>query len=126
MRKLMLLVATVATAAVFCGCASVTVTPAEELNGEKISRSGAPIAHLQADNWGIYLFMIPLLTGDTENPGKIAVFQDTVTVKDTVKMLTAKSKELKAKGTYTMVTRHSTNPWFFGIKEIQISANAAK
>ena len=92
----------------------------------KISASGTPVAHIQASNWGIYLFMIPLITGSTDNPGSMVFLQDTVTVKNAIQMLTAKSNELKATGTYNIVTKNSTNPWFFGVKEIRVSANAVK
>lgn len=126
MRKLMLLVATVSTAALFCGCASVNVTNGDDLNGQKLAGSGSSVAHLQAENWGFYFFMIPLITGDADNPGKTVFFQDTVKVSDAIRMVTAKSNELKAKGTYNIVTKNSTNPWWIGVKEIRVSANAVK
>ena len=129
MYKLMTLVATVLTAAVLCGCASVSVVEGPDLNGQKLARSGKSVAHLQAENWGIYLFMIPLITGSTDNPGSMVFLQDTVTVKNAIQMLTAKSNELKASGTYNIVTKNSTNPWFFGVKRSAFpptpSSNAA-
>ena len=126
MYKLMTLVATVLTAAVLCGCSSLQVATVDDFNGQKMTPSGSATAHISATNCGLYLLWIPLITGSTDNPGSMVFLQDTVTVKNAIQMLTAKSNELKASGTYNIVTKNSTNPWFFGVKEIRVSANAVK
>lgn len=126
MRKLTLLAA-VAAAVLFSGCASIeTSKPGSDLNNMKISASGTPVAHIQASNWGIYLFMIPLLTGSTENPGSIVLLQDTVNVKSVAQMVTKHSKDLGASQTLDMVSVCAPMSWMFHIREVSVSANAVK
>ena len=126
MHKTLLLMLAVASAIVFTGCASVSVTTPDRLNGENLSYRGNTVAHLHAENWGLYLFMIPLLSGSTDSPGQIAVLKDTVNVDSTMKILTAKAKDIGAKQTLNIVSNTTTIPFFFGIKSVQISANAIK
>lgn len=126
MHKTLLLMLAVASAIVFTGCASVSVTTPDKLNGEPLSYRGDTVAHLHAENWGIYLFMIPLLTGSTENPGEIAVLKDTVNVDCMMNVITAKAKAIGAKKTLNLVSQTTTIPFFFGMKSVQISANAIK
>lgn len=126
MRKIMFAVAAVVTAAVFTGCASVDVVPAAKLNKESISYSGKTIAHLSASTWGIYFFHIPILTPAADGSGNIALLQDTVTTDACIKMLTAKSKSLKATQTLNIISRTMTPAFFFSIKEVSASANAVR
>jgi len=126
MRKVLLFAAVAFVAAAFCGCASVTKVDAKDLNGQDISYSGKPVAHVVADNWGLYVFSIPLITGDTANPGKTVFLQDTVTVAKVTNMMTAESKKMGASKVYNIVSSTATNPFFFGFKEVQISANLVK
>lgn len=37
------------------GCARGQVVPVEQLHGEKFTADSVPVAHIYADNWGIYL-----------------------------------------------------------------------
>ena len=126
MKKALLFVMMAVAAAVFTGCASVNVASAAKLNGEQLSYSGRAVSHIQAENWGIYLFMIPLITGDTANPGKTVFLQDTVTVPQVVKLMAAEAKKQGAKYTLNVVSAPATKPWFFGIKEVHVSANFVK
>ena len=118
-----------ALAAMVSGCASVS--PATKLNGQLLTPSDAPIAHLNASTCGIYwLPMFPLLTGSTDKPGKAALFKDTVTVESVVDMTTAKSKALGA--TKTTDLQSSTTsmlvfpvpPFLLWYKSVQVSGNA--
>ena len=46
------------------GCATVTVVPKEQLAEQRLTEGAEPIAHIYADNWGIYLFKyVPIATG---------------------------------------------------------------
>ena len=38
------------------GCATLTVVPAERLDGQRLTPAAEPVAHIYAANWGIYLF----------------------------------------------------------------------
>lgn len=125
MTKFMFTLMAAGVVALFSGCASVSEAPAEMLHSQKIG-PGQTVAHLEATNWGIYLFSIPLLTGSVEEPGKIVVFQDTVNAGSVVSLLTAKSKELNATGTYNIVSMTMPMPFMFGIRETSVSANVVK
>ncbi len=126
MRKMMLFAMACAITAVFCGCASIQEVKPENLNGEQACASGTTIAHLYAENWGIYLFCIPIFTGSTEKPGSIEFFKDTVRAENVVRMLTAKSAELGASQTLNLYSHHNSYVWFFGIRDVEVSANAVK
>ena len=107
-------------------CASVEVVKDPNLNGQAIANSGRTIAHLDAQNWGIYLFTIPLLTGSTENPGSIDVLKDTVNVPSLMPVLTAKSKALGASKTLNLASQYSESGLIFYTRSINISGNAVK
>lgn len=107
------------------GCASTQV--ADDLNGQKLTLDPVKdVAHVYARSWGFYCLWIPLITGDTEKPGSTAWFTDTVNVKSVTKMLTAKSKDLKATNTVDIKSNTSglwIMPVFF-INEVEVSGNA--
>lgn len=126
MKKIMFLLSVAAFGLLFAGCASVEVVPNKNLNGEKISLAGAPIAHLNAQNWGLYLFSIPLLTGAADAPGDVAVFKDTVNVESMIPVITAKSKELNATQTLDLASQYSVCGLIFYARSVNISANAVK
>lgn len=126
MKKALLFVMMAVAAVVFTGCASVNVACEKKLNKQQLSYSGKATSHIQAENWGIYFFMFPLLTGDVEKPGSIAILKDTVTVPNVCKLMAAEAKKQGAKYTLNVVSAPATNPWFFGIKEVHVSANLVK
>ena len=120
MKKIMFLLSVAAVGLLFAGCASVEAVQNPNLNGENISLSGTPVAHLNAQNW------IPLLTGSTDAVGSIAVLQDTVNVDSMIPVITAKSKELKASQTLDLASQYSVGGFIFYSRSINISANAVK
>ena len=122
MKKIMFLLSVAAVGLLFAGCASVEAVQNPNLNGENISLSGTPVAHLNAQNWGIYLFS----TGSTDAVGSIAVLQDTVNVDSMIPVITAKSKELKASQTLDLASQYSVGGFIFYSRSINISANAVK
>ncbi len=128
MRKIALFVALIAATVLFAGCMSFEKSTPAQLNGEKLSNSGTTIAHVRAENWGLYLFMIPLITGSSENPGTMAFLQDTVTVKDVVSHLTkeVKGKEIGATQALDMSSQTSVWGWMFHFRSVAVSANAVK
>lgn len=126
MKKIMFLLAVAAVGLLFAGCVSVEAVQKPNLNGEDISASGTPVAHLNAQNWGFYLFSLPLLTGSTEAVGSIAVLQDTVNVESMVPVVTAKSKELKARRTLDLASQFSITGFIIYTRSINVSANAVK
>ena len=126
MKKIMLLLSIAAVGLFMSACASVEVVKHPNLNGQAIANSGRTIAHLDAQNWGIYLFTIPLLTGSTENPGSIDVLKDTVNVPSLMPVLTAKSKALGASKTLNLASQYSESGLIFYTRSINISGNAVK
>lgn len=126
MKKIMLLLFIAAVGLFMSACASVEVVKDPNLNGQAIANSGRTIAHLDAQNWGIYLFTIPLLTGSTENPGSIDVLKDTVNVPSLMPVLTAKSKALGASKTLNLASQYSESGLIFYTRSINISGNAVK
>ena len=126
MKKIMLLLSIAAVGLFMSACASVEVVKDPNLNGQAIANSGRTIAHLDAQNWGIFLFTIPLLTGSTENPGSIDVLKDTVNVPSLLPVLTAKSKALGASKTLNLASQYSESGLIFYTRSINISGNAVK
>ena len=126
MKKIILLLSIAAVGLFMRACASVEVVKDPNLNGQAIANSGRTIAHLDAQNWGIYLFTIPLLTGSTENPGSIDVLKDTVNVPSLMPVLTAKSKALGASKTLNLASQYSESGLIFYTRSINISGNAVK
>ncbi|MBQ9776338.1 MAG: hypothetical protein IJW17_09935 [Lentisphaeria bacterium] len=126
MKKSVIFMLAAFTAVVFCGCASFTKVETDKMNDQKLAYSGKTIAHVEADNWGIYLFHIPLLTGSVDNLGDIQVLKDTVTVEGVAKVMTREAKALGGTQVINTVTTMTTNPFFFGIKEVKMSANVIK
>ena len=126
MKKIMLLLSIAAVGLFMSACASVEVVKDPNLNGQAIANSGRTSAHLDAQNWGIYLFTIPLLTGSTENPGSIDVLKDTVNVPSLMPVLTAKSKALGASKTLNLASQYSESGLIFYTRSINISGNAVK
>ena len=125
MRKVMLLIAAAVTAVLFAGCASSQVAKPAQLNGATLNNE-TTVAHINAENWGLYFFMIPLITGSTENPGEMVFFEDTVRTENVVKMVTKMSKEMGATQTLNLISRHNSFVWWFGIRDVQVSANAVR
>ena len=126
MKKIMLLLSIAAVGLFMSACASVEVVKDPNLHGQAIANSGRTIAHLDAQNWGIYLFTIPLLTGSTENPGSIDVLKDTVNVPSLMPVLTVKSKALGASKTLNLASQYSESGLIFYTRSINISGNAVK
>jgi len=122
----MLIASVCAAALLFAGCVSVEAVQAPNLSGERISNAGTPVAHINVQNWGIYLFSIPLLTGSTDSPGSIAVLKDTVNVQSVLPILTKKSKDLKASQTLNIASQYSTTGFIFYSDTINMSGNAVR
>ncbi len=126
MKKIMLFLSIAAVGLLMSACASVEVVKNPNLNGQAIANSGRTIAHIDAQNWGIYLFTIPLFTGSTTNPGSIDVLNDTVNVPSLMPVLTKKSKELGATKTLDLASQYSESGLIFYSRSVNISGNAVK
>jgi hypothetical protein len=116
------------------GCATLTVVPAERLAGQQLTPAAAPVAHIYADNWGIYLFKyLPIVTGSLARPGVPrfpALFSDQVRIDLLVEKVSEQSKERGGTVLTDLRTRDRSYylPWtlIFWLNEFEVSANASR
>jgi hypothetical protein len=116
------------------GCATLTVVPAERLAGQQLTPAAAPVAHIYADNWGIYLFKyLPLVTGSLSRPGVPrfpALFSDQVRIDLLVEKVSEQSKERGGTVLTDLRTRDRSYylSWtlIFWLNEFEVSANASR
>lgn len=130
MKKMLAVLATAAVAAVMTACSSIEV--ATTFNNVKIADTpnAASVAHLNADIWGIYLFNLPLFSGSSKQPGRCAIFTDTVRVDNAVAMLTKKAAAEDAT-TITDLSSERTTCWLpiflvLWYNDVQVSGNAIR
>ena len=126
MKKIMLFASALAAGLLLSACASVEIVKDKNLSGQKIANSGTTLAHVDAQNWGIYLFTIPLMTGSTANPGSIDVLKDTVTVGSLMPVLTAETKKLGATKVLNLASQYKVGGFIFYTRQINISGNAVR
>lgn len=126
MRKICLFAAAVASLAMLAGCAGMQISEKANLNGEKLATEGKTVAHISADNWGLYLFMIPLITGSAEEKSQVVLLQDTVNATNMVNMISKKSAKMGGTTICDVTSRIQANGWMFYFKQVQVSANVLK
>ncbi len=126
MKKMILSLSLAAAAIMFAGCVSVETVKGADLNKQSISNSGTTVAHVNVQNWGIYLFTIPLLSGDTNSVGSIAVLKDTVNPESVVPVVTAEAKKLGGKKVYDLASQYSEFGFIFVNRSINVSGNVVK
>lgn len=131
MKKMMMLIAAAAAVLVMAGCSSIDV--ATTLNNQKLTDvpNAASLAHLNGDIWGVYLFNLPLFTGSSKQPGRCAVFTDTVRVDNAVSMITKKAGTDFEGTTVTGITTTRTTTWLpmflvLWYKDVQVSGNVIR
>lgn len=130
MKKMLAVLAAAAVTAVMTACSSIEV--ATTFNNQKITDTpnAACVAHLNAEIWGIYLFNLPLFSGSSKQPGRCAIFTDTVRVDNAVSMLTKKAANEDAT-TIADLTSDRTSCWLpiflvLWYNEVQVSGNAIR
>ena len=126
MKKIMLLLSIAAVGLFMSACASVEVVKDPNLNGQAIANSGRTIAHLDAQNWGIYLFSIPLLSGDTSSIGSIAVLKDTVNAEAVAPVVAAEAAKLGGKKVLDMASQYNEFGVIFVNRSINVSGNVVR
>jgi hypothetical protein len=130
-RILFSLVAAIALTVVFAGCSTVRTT--QKFNGlnTTLSPKVQPIAHINTQIYGLYLFnAFPVFSGSPNDTGKTASFRDTVTLDNGMYMLTKAAREDGANRVVDVQSHYSSN-WYslsliFWVREIQVSGNAVK
>ena len=126
MKKMILSLSLAAAAVLFAGCVGIETVKGADLNKQSISNSGTTVAHVNVQNWGIYLFTIPLLSGDTNSVGSIAVLKDTVNPEAVVPVVTNEAKKLGGKKVYDMASQYSEYGVIFVTRSINVSGNVVK
>ncbi|OQA85871.1 MAG: hypothetical protein BWY31_01638 [Lentisphaerae bacterium ADurb.Bin242] len=130
-RKMTIAAVVLASAMIFSACSSIEV--GSTLNNMKLTSSETPasVAHINADVWGIYLFNLPLFSGSTNQPGRCAVFSDTVRMDKVVSMITKKAANDFEATAVTDMTSNRTTVWIpiflvLWYNDIQVSGNAIR
>lgn len=130
MKKVLVGLATVAAAAVMTACSSIDM--ASTFHNEKITDvpNAVNVEHLNAEIWGIYLFSLPLFSGSSKQPGRCAVFTDTVRVDNAVSMVTKRANDDGAVAVVDL-TSSRTSAWLpvflcLWYNEVQVSGNAIR
>lgn len=126
MKKTIALFFSATAILILAGCVSVETVPPGNLNSQKISATETPLAHLNVQNWGLYLFSIPLFTGSTTSVGSIDVFKDTVNLESVFPVVIDQSKALGAKKTLDIASQYSESGFIFYSRSINVSANSVK
>lgn len=130
MKKCLTVLVLAAAAALMTACSSIEM--ATTFNNEKITDApnAVCVSHLNADIWGIYLFNLPLFSGSSKQPGRCAIFTDTVRVDNAVSMLTRKAADDDATTIADLTTQRISRwiPIFLVIwyNEVQASGNAIR
>lgn len=112
-------------------CSSIEV--GKEFSGREVTVThDKSIAHINANNYGYYLFsIIPVWTGNVEGERKGSkFFKNNVTIDEVVNMVTKKSSEL---GANRIISLESTKTltggfsfWIIWFKQVQVSGTAVK
>ena len=130
MKKILAVLAAVAVTAAMTACSSIEF--ATTFTNQKITEApnAVCVEHLNAEIWGIYLFNLPLFSGSSKQPGRCAIFTDTVRVDNAVSVLTKKATDDGA-NTIVDLASERTSCWlpFFLVlwyNEVQVSGNAIR
>ena len=130
MKKVLAVLAAAAVTAAMTACSSIEF--ATTFNNQKITEApnAVCVEHLNAEIWGIYLFNLPLFSGSSKQPGRCAVFTDTVRVDNAVAMLTRKAANDEAT-TIADLSSERTSCWLpfllvLWYNEVQVSGNAIR
>jgi hypothetical protein len=116
------------------GCATLTVVPAERLDGQRLTPAADPVSHIYAANWGIYLFKyLPLITGSLSRPGVPswpAWFSDEVRVDLLVEKVSTESKQ-RGGTVLTDLRTRDRSYWLdwsliLWLNEFEVSANSSR
>ena len=124
MKKMILSLSLAAAAVLFAGC--VETVKGADLNKQSIANTGTTVAHVNVQNWGIYLFTIPLFAGSTSSVGDIPVLKDTVNAQAVVPVLTAEAKKLGGKAVYDVASQYSEFGFIFVNRSINVSGNVVR
>lgn len=122
-------------AAISCGllCSCSSVDSSDNFNGQQVSlpcnAKETPIAHINANVWGIYFFKWPVMTGSAARPGELVFFQDSAAQLDPIMGMITRESTRVGGNTITDLHSHKENVWIaplfvFFYKQIEMSGNS--
>ena len=126
MKKLIFSLSLAAAAVLFSGCVSVETVKGADLNKQALGNAGITVAHLNVQNWGIYLFKIPLISGSTEDVGSMAFFKDTVNPASVTPIIAAESRKLGGTQLLDLASQYKEFGFIFVSRSINLSGNAIR
>jgi hypothetical protein len=126
MKKSILFVGVVFATMLLAGCSTVQITDLEQLNGQQLSLQGQSVAHINAENWGLYFCGIPFISGGVEEADTTAWFSDTVNVPNVVNLTTKTARKIGGKRTLDMTSTWHDVGFILYIKKCQVSANVVR
>jgi hypothetical protein len=129
MGKTILLLTAVFICFIYSGCSTIDTGTVFTEQGI-VTTNAKPIANINANNYGYYLFCaVPIWTGNPNSNGS-SLFSNQVTLEKVMGMVIKKSKEL---GAIRVVDLQSNVIWssgwslgLIGFKEVQVSGNAVR
>lgn len=124
MKKILMFCAAAGVALVMAGCSSCQI--AKDFNDQKIANSGTGVAHVSMSCYGLYLFSIPLITGNLDNYGVPTVLVDSSNPSVLAKQVTIEAKKLKGDTVVDLNTSTSSVGFIFYIKSCCASGNVLK
>jgi uncharacterized protein YceK len=126
MKKSIVLVLATIVITLISGCSTVQITELEQLNGQPIALQGQSVAHLNAENWGLYFCGLPLISGGVEEADTTAWFSDTVNVPNVVNLATKTARKIGGRKTLDMTSHHNSYGFILYVKSCQVSANVVR
>ena len=130
-RIMFSLVAAIALTAGFSGCSTVRTTQTFNGMGATTAPKVQAVAHINSQIYGAYLFnAFPIFSGSPNDTGKSAAFKDTVTLDNSMYLLTRAAREDGANRVIDIQSRYSST-WvpfglIFWVREIEVSGTAVK
>lgn len=131
LKKILFCTLCAVTLSLLSACSSVQI--GTDLNDMKITTDDRfeSVAHIHADIWGIYIFGLPVFTGNERKDGGCRMFSNTVTARHAVQLLTASANAKFKCQAVTDIQTERTTYWlwptiFFVYKDVQASGNVLK
>ncbi len=126
MKKFIQITIAAIVTCLLAGCSTVRMTELDQLNGMPIALQGQSVAHLNVENWGLYLFGLPLITGGIEEADTTAWFSDTVNVPNVINLTTKTARKIGGRKVLDMTSSWHDIGFIIYIRKCQVSANVVR
>lgn len=126
MQKMIALAAVAAAALLFAGCTSIDST--DRFNSMPLDDAKyPPVAHVNVRMSGFYLFhCLPIVCGSAASSGKTAMFKDTVTLENAMRLMTKEARGMGGDRLHDINSSFSSFvvPLLFSIDRVEVSGTA--